>query len=65
MYEVDFNYVAPVWGDIDIEDETITDDEVMDFAMDRIEIAYPEAEEIQITEIRKIIDGKEEIIYEI
>lgn len=51
MYEIDFTFTEPSWGTIDLaaDEETVREE-----ALAHIRMSYPEAEDIEITEVRKI-----------
>lgn len=52
MYEIEFEYLVPEWGTIEIDDPSITREEVEEYAVDHIEMSYPEAQDIKILSIR-------------
>lgn len=53
MFEVDFTYDEPRWGTIEgIEEKSKEDAE--EFALKQIDLLYPEAIDVEITEVREI-----------
>lgn len=51
-YKVDFSYLAPMWGDVIVPADDA--DEARDLAEDIIETSYPEAEEIDIRNVKEV-----------
>jgi hypothetical protein len=53
LYEVDFTYTEPVFGQIELnaDEETVNEE-----AIQHIRMSYPEAEDIEITSSRVIDD---------
>lgn len=59
-YEVDFEYSVPEWGTIDGIDDNIASnkEEAEEFALKEIERLFPEAFDIEITEVRDLNEIK-------
>lgn len=53
FYEVDFSYTEPVFGTIELNAD---EESVREEALTHIRMSYPEAEDIEIQDVR-IIDG--------
>lgn len=52
-FVIDFNYIEPRWGSVNLS----ADDqkEAEDIALDHIQLAYPEASEIDITSVKEAV----------
>ena len=51
-YQVDFTYLVPEWGNVELDADT--QETAKELAMSEIEDLYPEAVEIEITNVSEI-----------